>query len=369
MFGLGDKLETRILAALKTVLDPELHVDLVTAKMVKEVKVEGSRARVEIELTTPACPLKEKIATDVRGALAKVSGLESFDLQFSARVRSGATVEGRLPIAGIGNIIAVAAGKGGVGKSTVAVNVAVALAADGARVGIMDADVYGPSVPKLVGLPSHPPEARGGKMVPFTIAPAGQPVKVISIGFLIDEDQPVIWRGPMLHKVIQQFLQDVVWGELDYLIVDMPPGTGDVQLSLSQTVPLTGALIVTTPQDVALLDVRKAVTAFEKVGVPLLGLIENMSGFVCPHCLHDTPIFGVGGGRAWAEQRGIPFLGAVPIDPAVREGGDAGLPAVACESPGPAGLALQAAARALAGQVSVRSRQSGTFAVELPVVR
>lgn len=368
MFGIGDKLETRVLEALRSVNDPEMHVDLVTARMVKQVAAQGDAVSVEIELTTPACPLKAKIEEDVRAALAKVRGLGSLDLRFSARVRTGATVGGRMPLPGIRNIIAVAAGKGGVGKSTLAVNVALSLAGTGARVGLMDADIYGPSVPKLVGLPSRPPEGEGGRIRPFTVAPGGHPVKVISMAFFLQDDQPVVWRGPMLHKVIQQFLQDVEWGELDYLVVDLPPGTGDVQLSLSQSVPLTGALIVTTPQDVALLDVKKAVAMFDKVGVPVLGVVENMSGFCCPQCGHETPIFGAGGGRRWAEERGLAYLGSVPLDASVCRDADEGLPAVARSTPGPAGDALAAVARNLAGQVSLRSRSDGAMTVELPVL-
>jgi ATP-binding protein involved in chromosome partitioning len=367
--GSGDGLREGVTEALRTVLDPELRVDLVTAKMVKEVEIRGRDARVVVELTTPACPLRAKIEDDVRAALRRVNGLGEVVLEFTARVRAASTVADRAPLPGIQNIIAVAAGKGGVGKSTVAVNVALALAQDGARVGLMDADVYGPSIPKMLGLPTAQPEARGGRIVPCVVAPTGQPLKVMSMAFFLQDDQPVIWRGPMLHKVIQQFLQEVEWGELDYLVVDLPPGTGDVQLSLSQSVPLSGTLIVTTPQDVALLDVRKAAAMFEKVLVPILGIIENMAGFECPCCHAVTPVFGAGGGERYATERGYPFLGSVPLDAAVCAGGDAGQPAVARQQDSAAARALREAARRLAGQLSVRARAGGQgFAVELPVL-
>jgi ATP-binding protein involved in chromosome partitioning len=363
-----DSLETSIRAALREVEDPELHQDLVSAGMVREIRVDpGGRVHLDIELTTPACPLKDRIEADVRAAVEPLAGVTSLAVAFSARVRGGGALAGKQPVPGVAHVVAVASGKGGVGKSTLAVNVATALAMDGARVGLLDCDIYGPSVPLLVGLPLRQPEARDGRIVPFSVEKGGARLEVMSMAFFMAEDQAVIWRGPMLHKAIQQFLFEVEWGELDYLVVDLPPGTGDAQLSLSQVVPLTGALIVTTPQDVALLDVKKAVSMFDKVGVPVLGVVENMAYFRCPDCGTEHPIFGRGGGQAWAEERGLPFLGAVPLDMAVRVGGDRGEPAVARAEPGPAGDALRLVARALAGRVSVQARQ-GSFAVELPVV-
>jgi ATP-binding protein involved in chromosome partitioning len=367
---MSQPIEAAVREALAQVLDPELHVDLVSAGMVKSVRADGGRVHVEIELTTPACPLKDRIEADVRAALGQVDGIESLELAFGARVRAAGGAGGRAPLPGIRNIVAVASGKGGVGKSTVAVNLAVALAQDGARVGLMDADIYGPSVPALLGLESEQPQVQGRKMLPFTVETSGEPVKVMSMAFFLEDDQPVVWRGPMLHKALQQFLQDVAWGELDYLVVDMPPGTGDVQLSLSQTVPLTGAVIVTTPQDVALLDVKKAVVMFEKVGVPVLGLVENMAAFHCPGCGQEHPIFGEGGGKAYAERAGFPLLGSIPLESAVREGGDAGRPAVARAGDQGAGAALVAVARNVAAQVSLRARETGgtEFSHELPIV-
>jgi ATP-binding protein involved in chromosome partitioning len=367
---MSQQVEAAVREALSTVNDPELHVDLVTAGMVKGVSVDGDAVSLDIELTTPACPLKDKIESDIRAAVEPLDGVGSLEVVFGAKVRAAGAVSGRAPLPGIRNVVAVGSGKGGVGKSTVSVNLAVALAQDGARVGLMDADIYGPSVPQLVGLSNSQPTVEGGKMAPFLVETSGEPVKVMSMAFFLEEDQPVVWRGPMLHKALTQFLQDVNWGELDYLVIDMPPGTGDVQLSLSQSVPLTGAVIVTTPQDVALLDVKKAVAMFNKVGVPVLGLIENMSAFRCPGCGDEHPIFGDGGGKAYAEQAGMPFLGSIPLEASVREGGDAGQPAVARNPEEGAGAALIEAARKAAAQVSIKAREGGgtEFSRELPIV-
>src|SRR3989338_4809056 len=263
--------EGDILNALKTVQDPDLHKDLVTLGLIKEVKISGSKVSVTVELTTPACPLKGKIKQDVENAVRSVAGVSDVDVQMTANVRPAFVAE-RKGIQGIKNVIAIASGKGGVGKSTVSVNLAVALAKSGASVGLMDADIYGPNIPLMMGLAGKP-HAEGNKIIP----PQNYGVKVMSMGFMIPEDQAVIWRGPMLHGAIQQFLSDVAWDNLDYLLVDLPPGTGDVQLSLSQAVPLTGSVMVTTPQAVSLQDVRKGIAMFEKVRVPILGLIENMS--------------------------------------------------------------------------------------------
>jgi len=364
----SEDLHARVIDALRTVIDPEMHVDLVTAKMIKECALDGRDLKLDVELTTPACPLKDVIERDVRAALAKVEGLGRVGLVFSARVRSAPALAASGPIPGLRNIVAIAAGKGGVGKSTVATNVAVALARDGARTGILDADIHGPSVAKMFDLGGAKPEGRGNRILPIEVGVgAKHPLKVMSMAFFLDDSQPVVWRGPMLHKALQQFLHDVDWGELDYLVLDLPPGTGDVQISLTQLVPLSGALLVTTPQDVALLDVRKAAVMFAKVNVPILGVIENMGAFECPGCHEVHSIFGEGGGESLAKELGVPFLGRIPLHPSVREGGDAGLPIVASKQPGAAGEALLDCARKLAGQVSVRAAQGG-YAVELPVL-
>ncbi|MHC4861890.1 MAG: Mrp/NBP35 family ATP-binding protein, partial [Planctomycetota bacterium] len=307
--------------ALTTVLDPEIGQDLVTLNMVKGIDVDNGRARVTVELTTPACPLKGKIEGDVREAVSGVPGVSEIEVDFTANVR-GAVIGHENPIPGVRNSIAVASGKGGVGKSTVAVNLAVALAREGARVGLLDCDIYGPSIPRMTATQGVTPEAGTDKF--RTVDRHG--LKMMSIGYLVPPDQAVVWRGPLIHKAIQQFLQDVDWGELDYLIIDLPPGTGDAQLSLTQTIPLTGAILVTTPQEISLIDVRKGASMFEKVSVSVLGVVENMSGFVCPHCGEGSEIFDRGGGRRVAKELDVPFLGEIPLDLAVREGGDTGLP-------------------------------------------
>lgn len=348
--------EAEALKALGTVQDPDLKKDLVSLGLIKDLKIEGGKVAVTVELTTPACPLKGKIREDVERALHSVAGVKLVEVQMTANVRP---TLGSDPskLKGIRNVVAIASGKGGVGKSTVSVNLAVALAKEGARVGLMDADVYGPNVPLMMGLAGKP-RIEGQRLLPLE----KYGVKVISMGFLVPEDQAVIWRGPMLHGTIQQFLGDVAWGELDYLLVDLPPGTGDVQLSLSQAVPMTGAVMVTTPQAVSLQDVRKGIAMFQKVRVPLLGLIENMSYFVCSHCQTRTEIFSHGGGRKAAESLGIKFLGEVPIDTRVREGSDGGNPIVLAAPDSEAAKSLFQIAEWLAAEISISHFNQADFA-------
>jgi len=319
--------------------------------MVKDIEVEGSKVSVHVELTTPACPLKEQIKEEVRKVVSALEGVREVSVAMSARVRSGPSLPSQGMISGIKNVIAVASGKGGVGKSTVCVNLAVALAQAGAKVGLMDGDIYGPNVPLMMGIPQdkRPEVTPDEKIVPLEAFG----IKVISMGVLVPAEAPMIWRGPMLHSAVTQFLQKVDWGELDYLFVDLPPGTGDVQLSLVQTVPVTGAVIVTTPQEVALMDVRKGIAMFQKTQVSILGVVENMSSFVCSHCGQETSIFSKGGGRKVAEKLGVPFLGEIPIDPRIVEGGDRGKPIVIGHPQSlPAKQFLQTAG-ALAQQVSI----------------
>lgn len=293
--------------------------------MVSSVALENDRAVVGIELTTPACPSRDEIKRRVEAAVGALPGIAGVDVRLSAKVigRPNHPSNPRLP--GVKNIIAVAAGKGGVGKSTVSTNLAAALARTGAKVGIMDADVYGPSIPQMMGTPERAPEVlTGNKIVPAI----HHGMKVVSIGFFVERGGAVIWRGPMVHKLLQQFIEDVDWGELDYLVVDLPPGTGDAQLSLSQLLPVTGAVMVTTPQEVSVIDVEKALAMWTRVEIPVLGLIENMSGFVCASCGHHEEIFLRGGGRKLAARAGIPFLGEIPLVPAVSRAGDEGAPIV-----------------------------------------
>jgi ATP-binding protein involved in chromosome partitioning len=348
----GGPSEAAITDALRGVIDPELHKDLVTLGMAKNVQVHDGQVSLLVTLTTPACPLRETIEKDVRAALAKVPGVTSVDLKFDAAVPPGIRPQGKAPIEGVKNLIAVASGKGGVGKSTVAVNMAVALARCGASVGLLDADFYGPSIPIMTGLIDAHPHSRDGKtMEPLLV----HGLKIMSIGFLVEPDQALVWRGPMLHGALIQLLRDVSWGELDYLILDLPPGTGDIPLTLSQQIRAAGVVLVTTPQDVSLSDVLKAKLMFDKVHIPILGLVENMSSFACPHCGESTAIFDSGGGEKAAAQMRIPFLGSVPIDVAIREGGDQGVPIVAGKPDSPQALALVQLAKRVAGQVSSRS--------------
>jgi ATP-binding protein involved in chromosome partitioning len=339
-----------VLSALRVVQDPDLHKDIVTLGFVKEVKISGSEVDFTIELTTPACPVKDQMKAEAEGRVAALPGVTVARARMTAdvRVRGGFS---RQAIPGIRNIVAVGAGKGGVGKSTTAVNLALGLARKGARVGLMDADVYGPNIPQMLGVEEPPVVSEDRKMVP----PEGHGIKVISMGMLVPADQPVIWRGPMLHGAVQQFMREVVWGELDYLIVDLPPGTGDVSLTMSQSVPVAGAVVVTTPQGVSVSDVRKAVAMFRQLNIPVLGVVENMSYFVCGHCQERTDIFGNGGGARMAEDLKIPFLGEVPIDTRVRSGGDEGKPIVVAAPEAPAAQAFQEIAGKVAAQISIQA--------------
>jgi ATP-binding protein involved in chromosome partitioning len=341
--------EAAVLKALSTVQEPELGGNLISRNMVKDLVIDGAKVSFTIELTTPACPLKDEIQARVEAALRPI-GADQIEIAWTSAVRrSTPTTPQMLP--GVKNIVAVASGKGGVGKTTISVNLAVALARAGASVGLLDADITGPNIPMMIGASGQPVASADGKITPIE----AYGVKVISIQFFVPEGQPIVWRGPLVGGAIQQFLRDVDWGDLDYLVVDLPPGTSDAQLTLAQSVPLTGAVLVTTPQAVALADVAKALAMFKRVSVPILGLVENMSGFVCAHCGEVTDIFGRGGGERYAAEVGIDFLGGVPLDITVRQGADVGVPAVAQSQPGPAAAALEHIAKAIAGKVSIQA--------------
>lgn len=339
-----------VFEALATVEEPELHQGLVALGMVKGVDVVSDRKLwVEIELTTPACPMKDELRSRIEAAVRPLGIEPPVEIQWSSQVpASTRSKESRAP--GVRNVIAVASGKGGVGKSTVAVNLAAALRLDGARVALLDVDIYGPSIPLMTGTEGAKPSVTGGRLLPVE----AHGMKCLSMGYLVPAGQAVVWRGPMLHKAITQFFEDCDWGDVDYMVIDLPPGTGDVQLSLSQIFPLTGAVMVTTPQQVALIDVEKGANMFERVNVPLLGIVENMSTFICPHCTHETQIFSHGGGRKMAQAKGWPFLGEIPIDPSVRVGGDVGTPVVISHPESGVAKAFRATARTLAAEVSKR---------------
>ena len=343
--------ETAVLEALKTVQDPDLHKDIVKLGFVKNLSIDNGRVAFTIELTTPACPVKDQLKEQARQAVSRIEGVTAVEVEMTSQVRStGHGDAGRTAVPGVKNVIAVGAGKGGVGKTTVAVNLAIALAKLGGKVAMIDGDIYGPNVPIMLGLDTQL-TTDGDKIVPAE----KYGIQVVSMGFLTQGDDPVIWRGPMLHGVIQQFFREVRWAEVDYLVVDLPPGTGDVALSLAQTVPVSGAIVVTTPQTVSLADTRRAVRMYQKLNIPTLGLIENMSHFVCPNCQHESDIFGKGGGESLAESMAVPFLGRIPIYEPIRVGGDDGVPIVVSEPESVAGRAFLSAAERTAAQVSIAS--------------
>lgn len=343
-----------VLEVLRPVQDPELRKSLVELNMIRNVKIAGSQVSFTLVLTTPACPLRQFIVEDCQRAVKQLPGVEDVVVDVTAETPQQKALPDRQGISGVKNILAISSGKGGVGKSTVAVNVAVSLAAAGAKVGMIDADIYGPNVPTMLGLDHAKITVKNGPQGEIIEPAFNYGVKMVSMGFLIDKDQPVIWRGPMLNGIIRQFLYQVTWGDLDYLIVDMPPGTGDAQLTLCQAVPMAGAVIVTTPQTVAVLDSRKGLKMFQQLKVPVLGIVENMSYFIPP----DMPerhydIFGSGGGEKTAKELGVPMLGCVPIEIHLREGGDVGVPVVVGEPDSASAKALREIAERIAGRVSV----------------
>lgn len=359
---MSDITRQQILEVLKTVIDPELHKDIVSLGMLKDFQIEGDKVTVEVTLTTPACPLKDKITEDVklafRGRLPQVKAIE---VKFGADVKASRPMGtgNRLPT--VKNVIAVGSGKGGVGKSTVAVNLALALQQEGAKTGLLDADIYGPSLPIMCGVKEgeKPSIAQGNRIVP--IMRFGMPL--MSMGFLMGSGEAVVWRGPMLAKMLQQFLEQVDWGNLDYLVVDLPPGTGDVQISLAQMIPLSGAVVVTTPQDVALADVKRAIKMFQMTQVPVLGIVENMSAFECPHCKASTPIFGKSGDAEKYKKLGVDLLGALPLELETRVSGDAGEPITVQDPKSPQAERFRALARQIAAHQSI---QNFSQELELP---
>jgi ATP-binding protein involved in chromosome partitioning len=343
-----------VLTALRAVIDPDLRRDIVSLGFVKDLQTADNRVSFTIELTTPACPVKDQLR-DQAIAAVRALGVAAVDVQLTAKVRSASAPEtGRPPLPGVKNVIAVGAGKGGVGKTTVAVNLALSLARCGSKVGILDGDIYGPNVPIMLGISTQLTTNEQRQIVPAE----KYGLQVISIGFLTNDDAPIIWRGPMLHGAIQQFFKEVAWKDLDYLIIDMPPGTGDVALSLSQTVPVVGSIVVTTPQLVSLADSRRAVRMYQKLSIPTLGVVENMSYYSCPNCHHESDIFGHGGGEGLATDMGLPFLGRLPIYQPIREGSDNGVPLVVAEPASAAAKAFLTVAERAAAQVSIAAQKA-----------
>ena len=349
--------EAAVLGALAVVRDPDLNRDIVSLGFIKDLAIHDGRVAFTIELTTPACPVKNQMKDQARAAVMQLPGVAAVDVTMSARVREASFGDGpRQPVAGVKNIVAVGAGKGGVGKTTVAVNLALALAKCGSRVGIVDGDMYGPNVPIMLGMKTQL-VTDGQKIVPAEKFG----LQVISMGFLTADDAPIIWRGPMLHGALQQFFREVRWQNLDYLVVDMPPGTGDVALTLSQTVPTAGAILVTTPQQVSLADTRRAVAMYRKLNIPPIGIIENMSYFICPGCGRESDLFGRGGGERLATEMGVPFLGRIPIYQPIREGSDIGVPLVVAEPDSEATAAFVGVAEQTAAQLSIASYNRPTI--------
>ncbi len=343
-----------VLSVLRTVQDPDLHRDIVSLGFIKDLTIDGGVVAFKVELTTPACPVKDQLKAECESKVAGLPGVEQVDIEMTANVRRGPQREPSDALVGVKNVVAVASGKGGVGKSTTSVNLALSLLASGAKVGLLDADVYGPSLQMMLGVDERPLPTADKKLAPVE----SHGLKVMSMALLQDPTKPVIWRGPMVHGLLQQFLRDVVWGELDYLVIDLPPGTGDAQLSISQVASVTGAVIVTTPQDVSLLDARKGLEVFRQLKIPVLGVVENMSYFVCGHCGERTEIFRHGGGAKMSEGLGVPFLGEIPIDPAIVVGGDAGEPIVVREPNSPAAKAYVEFAGNVAAQLSIAAAES-----------
>jgi ATP-binding protein involved in chromosome partitioning len=341
-----------VLDALRGVRDPDLHKDIVSLGFVKNLAIDGGRVSLVIELTTPACPVKDQMRDQAHALVSALPGVAAVEIEMTAAVRAAPVAEGpRAPVPGVKNVIAVGAGKGGVGKTTVAVNLAIALAQMGSRVAMIDGDMYGPNVPIMLGLDTQLVADEQGRIIPAE----AYGIQVVSMGFMTNDDSAVIWRGPMLHQAIQQFFRDVAWRDLDYLIVDMPPGTGDVALSLSQSVAVSGAIVVTTPQQVSLADTRRAIRMYQKLNIRPLGLIENMSHFACPSCGTETDLFGRGAGEALAADMSVPFLGRLPIYRPIRVGGDTGRPIVVTEPDSVAAKAFRHAAEQAAAQVSIAS--------------
>jgi len=349
---MGSLTRERVEAALKQYRDPYFGADLVTAKAVKNIDVQGDPVRIRIDLGYPAAGYREQLAQVLTGLIAGIDSTARVQVDVTSTITTHSVQKGIKPLAGVKNTIAVASGKGGVGKSTTAVNLALALAAEGAKVGILDADIYGPSQPRMLGSNARPESKDGRSMEPIV----SHGLQSMSIGYLIDEESPMIWRGPMVTQALEQLLRDTNWHDLDYLVIDLPPGTGDTQLTLAQKIPVTGAVIVTTPQDIALLDARKGLKMFQKVEVPVLGIVENMSTYICSKCGHEEHIFGEGGGQRMAEQYGVDLLGQLPLELSIRELTDSGRPSVVADPTGRIAMAYRDIARRVGAKIALLAK-------------
>ncbi len=358
---MADVTQAQIEEKLSGYVDPYLEMDLVSAKSIKEIAVDGDKVTVTVVLGFPASGYRDELAEKLKVLVESIDGINTAVIDVSSKISAHSAQKGVKHIEGIKNIIAVASGKGGVGKSTTAVNLALALSAEGAKVGILDADIYGPSQPRMLGVHGKPESLDGKTLEPMN----SYHLQAMSIGFLVDEETPMIWRGPMVTQALQQLLNDTNWKDLDYLIVDLPPGTGDIQLTLAQQVPVSGAVIVTTPQDIALLDARKGLKMFEKVEVPVLGVIENMSIHICSECGHEEYIFGKGGGERMSEENNVDFLGALPLDKRIREETDSGKPTVVAEPESRIAQIYREIARRTAAKLSLKTKD---YAARFPQI-
>ena len=358
---MADPAKDQVEAALARVIDPHIDSDLVAAKAVKDITIDGGSVKIDVVLGYPALGWCDKLAVLLRDEVNKVDGVTDVEIDIQTKISAHAVQKGVDLLTGVKNVIAIASGKGGVGKSTVAVNLALALVAEGATVGIMDADIYGPSQPRMLGLSGRPDSADGKSLDPMV----AYKIQSMSIGYLVDQDQPMIWRGPMVTQALDQLIHETNWTDIDYLIIDLPPGTGDVQLTLAQKIPVSGAVIVTTPQEIALMDARKGLKMFEKVEVPVLGIVENMSTHICSNCGHEEHIFGTGGGIKMAEQADVTFLGSLPLDMRIREETDNGRPTVVAEPESVIAQSYRAIARRVAGKLS---QQAKNFAARFPSI-
>jgi ATP-binding protein involved in chromosome partitioning len=358
---MADVSQQQVETALKAVIDPYLEQDLVAAKAIKNIAVDGGKVTVDVELGYPAKGYVADLSAKLKEKVAAIAGVKDVAINISSKIVAHGVQKGVKPIEGVRNIIAVASGKGGVGKSTVAVNLALALSAEGAKVGILDADIYGPSQPTMLGSKMKPESKDGKSLEPIM----SYHLQSMSIGYLVDEETPMIWRGPMVTQALEQLLRDTNWQDLDYLVVDLPPGTGDVQLTLAQKVPVTGAIIVTTPQDIALLDARKGLKMFEKVDIPVLGVIENMSTHICSKCGHEEHIFGEGGGQRMSEQNDVDFLGALPLDMRIRVETDSGKPTVVADPECRISQIYRDIARRVAAKLSLKKKD---FSAKFPSI-